>query len=307
LATVSSFARAVGQSAVHVIGHTWRGGVPALRVWAGDTLEAPEALPLSGELCLTPLHERRCVGRIDFADHRRLPCPDRAPLSSGTQCGRCLDQEGYHPCLRCDGMRCPVLPPEIERYCRQTHHLYLADFGDGSGPVKVGTASDGRRRDRVVEQGPITAAYIAAANGPAIKRLEKVASSLGLTERVTRRRKRTTVFARADEATGRRRITEAYDLLRNHLSSEDAQHLHALEHAELPPPDPYLGGLPLHHIQVRPGTTIRGPILKARGGFLLLDIMGAPGVLDLGQLRARLLDLTPAEAAPPPPTQMALL
>ena len=307
LATVSSLPRAAVQGVVHVIGYTWRGGVPALRIWAEDTLETPETLPLAGELCLTPLHERRCVGRIDFAAHTRLPCPDRATLSSGTQCGRCLDQEGYHPCMRCDGVRCPILSPEIERYCRQTHHLYLADFGAGSGPVKVGTAADGRRRDRVIEQGPVAAAYVAAAGGPAIKRLEKIASSLGLTERVTRRRKGTTAFAPADEVASRQRIMEAYNLLRSHVSSEEAPPLHALEHAELPPPDPYLGGLPLHHIQIRPGATIRGPILKARGGFLLLDIMGAPGILDLGELRARLVDLTPADAAPPPPTQMSLL
>ena len=55
---------------------------------------------------------------------------------------------------------------------------------------------------------------------------------------------------------------------------------------------------------MRPGQTIRGPILEVRGGFALLDVMGIPGLLDLGALRGWLVDLAPADATPPPPVQL---
>ena len=63
-------------------------------------------------------------------------------------------------------------------------------------------------------------------------------------------------------------------------------------------------------LPVRTGHTIRGQIRAVRGAFVLLDTPAAPGVygvLDLSQLRARLIDLAPAAAAPLPPAQLRLL
>ena len=144
-----------------------------------------DTLPLKGELCVTPLAERCCTGHVDYERGERVPClyggkwsRYGVPVTSASaQCDRCRLDEGTYLCLSCDGSRCPILPPALLERCVRPHRLYLMDFG--TGPVKVGTSAEGRARERVIEQGPVAAALIAAGPGPAIKRLERAASSLG--------------------------------------------------------------------------------------------------------------------------------
>jgi hypothetical protein len=337
----------------HVIGPTWHQGTPGLRVWVpnDDGQEGTlDTLLLSGELCMTPLPDRSCIGHFSYERGERVPCPFSSskspygtPVSNASaQCDRCRLDEGTYLCLTCDGSRCPILPPALLERCVRPHRLYLMDFGTGS--VKVGTSAEGRAQERVIEQGPIAAALIAAGPGPTIKRLERAASSLGTTERVRRTRKGAVAFRAADEPLARRRIEEAFERIsagirsgRAHgssgssgstardyaarselpgpvfgetgglISEEDAASLHDPQFVMLPSPEPARLNAPLHQIAVRPGQTIRGPILEVRGGFALLDVMGLPGLLDLAALRGWLVDLKPADATPPPPVQLPLL
>lgn len=258
---------------------------------------------------MTPLEGRWCTGWRDFEADARRKCPDGRQIVRGTQCDRCRIEEGFYLCLTCDGTRCPALPPAIERYCRQTHRLYLADFG--TGRVKVGTASGETGNGRVMGQGPIAAAYVARGPGPTIKRLEKMASALGLTEQMTRRRKGTTAFVRGggrrvDEEAARERVSAAWGRLRDELTGEETAALHEPEFVTVPPRGAYEGEIPAQGIPVEAGRTIRGEVRRVRGGFALVEVMGVPGVLDLGELRGRKVDLTPREAAPPAPSQLSL-
>jgi hypothetical protein len=294
---------------VLVIGPAGAGGEHGLRVWAADS-ETVQTLPLSGEICFTPLEGRWCTGWRDFEAERRRKCPDDRRITRGQQCDRCRIEEGFYLCLTCDGTRCPALPPAIERYCLQTHRLYLADFGIGR--VKVGTASGEDDDSRVIGQGPLAAAYVARGPGPRIKRLERAASRAGLTEQMTRRRKGTTAFTRettvgtsaVDDAT--RRVTDASAMLRERLTGDDAQALHEPHFVPLPPRHAYDRDVPASVIPIAPGSTIRGVVRHVRGGFALLDVLGVPAILDLGELRGRKLDPTPRDPTPPPAAQLSL-
>ena len=307
----------------HVIGPSWRGGTPALQMWVPPENRI-EVAELAGELCLTPLAERRCVGRRDAEQGGRVPCPSATPLARGTQCDRCRFDDGFSACITCDGSRCPVLPPAVERYCRSMHHLYLMDIG-AQGRLKVGTAVDGRQELRVLEQGPVAAALVAAGPGPQIKQLEKAVARLGLRERFAARQKAAFAFRAADVARSRARILAAYAMVRDGVPADLAAALHAPEFVALPPPADRTsidvaaaagsggGGVQVPQVRslpVRAGHTIRGQICGVRGAFVLLDTAAAPGVygvLDLSQLRARMVDLAPAAAAPLPPAQLRLL
>ena len=291
-----------------VIGPAGSAGEHGLRVWADDS-DTPQTLPLSGEVCFTPLQGRWCTGWRDFAADVRRKCPDARDITRGQQCDRCRIEEGFYLCLTCDGARCPALPAAIERYCLQTHRLYLADFG--TGRVKVGTASGDEGDGRVTGQGPLAAAYIARGPGPRIKRLERASSSAGLTEQMTRRRKGATAFApeaanASAEATARERVLAAAAMLRERLTGDDAAALHDPQLIALPPRHAYVGDVPAYVIPVTPGATIRGLVRHVRGGFALLDVLGVPAILDLGELRARRLDLTPRDPTPPPAAQLPL-
>ena len=299
-----------------VIGPAGQGGDASLRVWVDDS-DTPQTIPLRDEVCFTPLDGRWCTGRRDFEADVRRKCPDERQITRGQQCDRCRIEEGFYLCLTCDGSRCPAVPPAIERYCLQTHRLYLADFG--TGRVKVGTASGDEGDGRILSQGPIAAAYVARGPGPAIRRLERAASGAGLTEQMTRRRKATTAFTsaagnavddpaveREAEGAARDRITAALTMLRGTLPTGAGAELHDPQFVRLPPRETYAGDLSAFQIPVAPGVTIRGRVQHVRGGFALLDVQGRPGILDLGELRARKLDLTPRPASPPPASQLSL-
>ena len=294
-----------------VIGPAGSGGEHGLRVWTDDS-DVPQTLPLSGEICFTPLDGRWCTGRRDFEAEVRRKCPDDRRITRGQQCDRCRIEEGFYLCLTCDGTRCPTLPPAIERYCLQTHRLYLADFGPPSR-VKVGTASGEEGDSRVIGQGPLAAAYIARGPGPQVKRLERAASAAGLTQQMTRRRKGATAFDRETDPSSaaaadaaRERILATYTMLRRTLSGEDAAALHTPTFVPLPPRHAYADNVPAAVLPIAPGATIRGVVRHVRGGFALLDVLGMPAILDLGELRGRKLDLTPRDPAPPPAAQLSL-
>jgi hypothetical protein len=80
--------------------------------------------------------------------------------------------------------RSGIAPEGLKRYLDQPHWLYVATFADGA--TKVGTASGVRKRARLVEQGAVTAQYVAAAdNGRVVRVLEdEVTRSAGLPQAV---------------------------------------------------------------------------------------------------------------------------
>ena len=265
-----------------------------------------ESVPVGSKLAFRLLDDRRCAGRIDFEQLRRLPCEERTVLESGTQCAACRAREGFAECIRCDGVSCPPLAPAVHRYCTGTHHLYLATFGGKE--VKVGTASHLRRRARLVEQGALVAAYVATAPGPEIKQLERAVAALGFPTAMRRREKLALLGSGVDEAEAEARILAALDEIGRALpdSMHDALH----------PPEPmrqpalarrartysYLQSLPL-----RPGSTVAGEVLGAVGSLVVLDDGGGAAALDLADLRCRVIEMQSSTAESDVSRQLPLL
>jgi hypothetical protein len=265
-----------------------------------------ENVPLGSKLAFRIFDDRRCAGHIDFEQLRRVPCEERTLLESGTQCAACRAREGFAACVRCDGLSCPPLAPAVQRYCTGIHHLYLATFGGEE--VKVGTASQLRRRARLVEQGALVAAYIATAPGPEIKQLERAVASLGYPTAMRRREKLALLGSGVGEAEAEARVLAALD--------EIARALPASMHDALHPPEPtrqpelarrarsysYLQSLPL-----RPGSTVAGEVLGAVGSLVVLDDGGGAAALDLAELRCRVIEMQPRTAESDVSRQLPLL
>lgn len=286
-----------------IVGYSWEDDVPSLQIRSLTACANLEKIPLSGSFRLTPSAERKCIGRIDFGQLLILPCPYQATVRRGVQCQRCYFEEGFYPCMTCDGRRCPALSPNVEQYCRQTHYLYLANFGGGK--VKVGTAAAARKHARIIEQGPVAAAYIAAAPGPTIKQLEKLVSSLGFVERFTRRVKLQLLLTRWDVGAARQRIQDAFEVVAKSIPAEwtpalrspDFVDLQSSTHAQLVAP-------PVQVIEVTPGRTIQGNILGMHGSLLFLETVGVRSVVDLSALRSYVVNHN--SVGPPMPVQMNL-
>ncbi|WP_035771395.1 DUF2797 domain-containing protein [Arthrobacter sp. Br18] len=204
-------------------GVTWHGSSPAL------ALESPDGE--SGNLPLLPgarlayrIGEspaaKFCLGhhRVHDAEARtHVRCPAQAAADRGYQCGRCIARDDLR--FMHDIHRSGIAPEGLKLYLDQPHWLYVATFAGGA--TKVGTASDLRKRPRLVEQGALSAQYVASAdNGRVVRILEdEVTHVLGLTQAVRSSAKAAALLApltakRLDRINGEH-AAAARDLLAN--------------------------------------------------------------------------------------------
>lgn len=128
---------------------------------------------------------RHCLGSVKVQDrYTRIaePCPVHSAAERGYQCGSCFARDDWR--LVHNVHRSGIAPPGLKLYLDQPHWLYIATFADGT--TKVGTAADGRKHLRLVEQGAVAARYVARAdNGRVIRVLEDlVTSEAGLVQAV---------------------------------------------------------------------------------------------------------------------------
>ncbi|MBH25241.1 MAG: hypothetical protein CMH57_12480 [Myxococcales bacterium] len=267
---------------------------------------AQRTVALSGELDFIRSRERRCVGWRD-PGHGRRPCPNAAPPTRGAQCASCERRNGFKACVICTGFDCPELPPEARAWCESRHHLYLAHFGGDT--VKVGTASDGRRLARLLDQGPLAAAWVAQGPGPAIKRLEHRISQLGYRERMRRDEKRRLLASPMTPDDAKRALQRALADIQARLKPTHRAPLGDPEFA--PWPDMAVAARAftrLEELIPTPERHIGGRILGASGSVLVLDDGGeVPVTLELRELVGAFLRLDPPGPRWRPTRQLTLL
>jgi hypothetical protein len=283
-----------------VTGFTWIDGGVQLKSFTGAPLEL-KSRALDGRVCFRILPGRHCTGRYDG---EAVPCPDKAPATRGASCDACSARDAFRPCMTCDGFRCPRLSAEILTYCRQQHHLYLACFGDTT--IKVGTASHPRRDQRIIEQGPLAAARIAAAAGPTIKQMEHLLVEAGFSETMRRARK-TALFSgtmTAEEAMAL--VQTAAARVQDALPQSYHAHLHPPEPVDQPPLARNSRGLPLNELKVEDDRVIEGEVAGAVGHLLFVRDADGCFALDLGELKGRWIEWDPPGPRRRPMAQLGL-
>jgi|HubBroStandDraft_6_1064221.scaffolds.fasta_scaffold11394_5 hypothetical protein len=288
-----------------VAGYQWDATGLALILHLASNESHTLALPPDSPLRFTETSMRRCIGCVDFERLIRVPCPAQSAVGGTLQCSACARREGFLPCVRCKGRDCPPLPPAVRAYCTGPHHLYLACFGDSR--VKVGTASAPRRAARLLEQGPLAAAYIAMADGPTIKRLEHEVACLGYASAVRRRQRGALLLSMMSAQTGRRHVADAYETISRRLMPSMRNQLHPLEYVPLPEWSFDGDVAQVKEITLEPGQTLNATVLRARGSFLMIEEGGIPGLLDVAALTSHLLHMNPAVDGSPPVRQLGLL
>lgn len=271
-----------------VTGYTWVEGAVRLRAWEGDPPRI-EARTLEGHLCFRVLPGRHCTG---FSDGESLrACPDGTAATRGATCDTCGLRDAFRPCMTCDGFRCPRLSPEMLAYCRQTHHLYLACFGDQE--IKVGTASDARRNQRIVEQGPLAAARVGSAEGPRVKQMEKLLVDAGFSEAMRRARKTVLLQGAMTEVEARSLVIEATHDLRQVLPPEYHAHLHAPVFVPQPELAVRSRALTVNELRLEDHRVVEGEVVGAVGHLLFVEDEDGRFALDLGELKARRIEWDP--------------
>jgi hypothetical protein len=269
-----------------VVGFTWIDGAVHLRSWSGSTLGLRH---LRGEFCFRVLPGKHCVGWND-GEGLRI-CPDTAIATRGTACEACQSRDAFRPCMTCDGFRCPRLSLEMHTWCRQTHHLYLACFGDTT--IKVGTASDARRDQRIVEQGPLAAARIASAPGPRIKQMEHLLVEAGFSETMRRARKTVLLQAAMSEEQAQALVLEASDALGEVLPREYHPHLHPPMFVTQPELAVRSRGRTVNELRLEDDRVVEGRVVGAVGHLVFLEDGDGCFALDLGDLKGRWIEWDP--------------
>lgn len=272
-----------------VVGFTWVEGAVHLRQWKGSPpLLRNERVP--EHICFRVLPGRTCTGYHD--GHALRPCPERASLQRGTSCERCAARDAFRRCMTCDGLRCPKLRGDMLDYCRSTHHLYLACFGDTT--LKVGTASDPRKEQRIIEQGPLAAARIAAAEGPTIKRMEKLLVDAGFSETMRRDRKTALLQAQMSEPFARDLVELAASALPDMLPKRYLRLLHSPQFVELPPLAKRSRSLRGSPLSLEVDRVVEGKLTGAIGHLLFVEDRDGCFTLDLGELKGLEIEWDPA-------------
>ncbi|MHA7279267.1 DUF2797 domain-containing protein [Arthrobacter sp. MDT2-2] len=248
------------------------------------------------KLAFEVLEGRFCLGfqRVHGRDDRtRVHCADQAPAERGYQCGRCFAQDDVR--FMHDIHRSGIAPAGLKRYLDQPHWLYVATFADGSS--KVGTASDPRKRARLVEQGAVVAQFVAhAADGRIVRILEdEVTRTVGLQQAVRSGAKAASLcaplpFARLES------INDGFALAARGLL-EGGIGIDGFEvvYEEFDPPPSWSAVLGLSGLQPYPQ-----PLGSGRHGFTIRELIGPSAlvsidgadlvfVADLAQLKGRRL------------------
>lgn len=278
---------------VHMTGYGWEKNGISMRMRAWPSRTPLQPLMLQGKLRLQKTNEQQCIGYHDFAQQMRLPCPEQA-IASKHQCSACIEREGFTVWLRCDGRTIPELKPAVRAYIEQEHILYLACFGDET--VKVGMASEQRKFQRVWDQGPLAAYYIAKADGITIRQLEVEISQLGYTEFMRRSRKQELLTSKMTQAEAFARLDAAVQHIRQHLPHGYAE-LIFTQAEPVPYPEGALaarGFRELEQLLPAPQQIIEGNVVGASGSILVLDNGGIHAALDLHDLISWVVELNPS-------------
>ena len=239
---------------------------------------------------------RYCLGfhRVHGRDDRTwVPCVDQAPAARSHQCGRCFAQDDVR--FMHDIHRSGIAPAGLKRYLDQPHWLYVATFADGS--TKVGTASDPRKRGRLVEQGAVVAQFVAHADDGRVVRIleDEVTRSVGLQQAVRSATKAASLCAPLPLAQ-LERINDGFALASRGLL-QDGVDVEGFEvvHEEFEPPSSWSAVLRHGGLQPYPE-----PLERGQHGFVLREVLGSSAIVaidgtdllfvaDLAQLKGRRL------------------
>ena len=264
---------------------------------------APDAgrlIRLSGQFCFSLTGTRGCPGyyRLDSSfTFTLVPCSAPLALREGRRCTRCEasdDSKLLHAAHK--GREVPTL---VSEYLAQQHWLYVAAFADGS--VKIGTAAQSRKLERLLEQGASAAEFVGLfPDGASVRRVEESVSRIaGLSQSNSGARKVKGLLQPVPEEEIDRACSNAAALARS--ASDELQRLAISETWKAPPsellrPSAGRSRLPLNSLRVR---DTREWDVRATLGRIGLVRDSAPTaivdyVFDFGSLVGQEIDTAPS-------------
>lgn len=172
-----------------------------------------EFIDIPQELLIERIDQKICIGTINPYTREYISCNNIIEDSS-SQCNHCKYMFDFYKCVRCHGDDCSVKNGDVLKYCNTPHYVYLAYFPNGK--IKVGTASEIKKYNRLLEQGAIFSIFIAKTpTGKIARQIEKNIIDNGITGAVTTTYKMKNIVFDSEEKLIRQQLIEKYkDILK---------------------------------------------------------------------------------------------
>ncbi|WP_304658997.1 DUF2797 domain-containing protein [Arthrobacter zhaoxinii] len=289
-------------------GTSWDSSGPNLVLYRPDGTPSRQRLSPGTELRFRVLADTNgngkfCLGSWQVNDgvQSHTPCPGQAPAERGYQCSSCFIRDevrGIHNSHRADN-----IPEALRRYLEQPHWLYVATFADGS--TKVGTAADGRKQLRLIEQGAVCARYVArAGDGMVVRVLEDAVTAVVGLQQAVRAGTKTAALTRplaAGELDARN--AEAAESVRTMLADTGVTGFRTADEVWEPPAQfATVLDTPCELYPCDPGAGEHGMVISAvLGATALVRVDGEETLFaaDLSRLKGRRLEYGPFRTAVP--------
>lgn len=163
---------------VHFLGIEWKNNKPLFHIHDINSnvdyyIDIPEFVNIQKQ------KDKICIGNKNPITGEFSVCKNIV-AERQIQCFKCSKQIPFFNCVKCHGNNCNVDNDILLDYCNSPHYVYLAYFSGEK--IKVGTASEIRKQDRLQEQGTLFSIFIARApSGKIARQIENWIIKLGIT------------------------------------------------------------------------------------------------------------------------------
>lgn len=172
-----------------------------------------EFIDIPQELFVERINQKICIGTMNPYTREYISC-DNIVENSSSQCNHCKYMFDFYKCVRCHGEDCYVKNEEVLKYCNTPHYVYLAYFPNEK--IKIGTASEMKKYNRLLEQGAIFSIFIAKTpSGKIARQIEKNIIDNGISGAVTTTYKMKNMIFDNEEILIKKKLVEKYrDILK---------------------------------------------------------------------------------------------
>ena len=182
-----------------------------------------EFVNIPRELLFELIIEKICVGTINPYTREYISC-NNIVEGNNSQCNHCKYMFDFYKCVRCHGEDCYVKNKDVLKYCNTSHYVYLAYFPNKK--IKVGTASEIKKYNRLLEQGAIFSIFIAKTpTGKIARQIEKNIIDNGISGAVTTTYKMKNMIFDNDETLIKKELIEKYKDILKLLSEDNKKYL----------------------------------------------------------------------------------
>ena len=182
-----------------------------------------EFVNIPRELLFELINQKICVGTINPYTREYISC-NNIVEGNNSQCNHCKYMFDFYKCVRCHGEDCYVKNKDVLKYCNTSHYVYLAYFPNKK--IKVGTASEIKKYNRLLEQGAIFSIFIAKTpTGKIAREIEKNIIDNGISGAVTTTYKMKNMIFDNDETLIKKELIEKYKDILKLLSEDNKKYL----------------------------------------------------------------------------------